>query len=327
MNVKLAYLVLAHNAPSQLSRLVNRLDSPNIEFLIHIDKKSDIEPFLNEFKYSDNVHFIKKRINIFWRGYTLVEATLALMREAQKYQANYNILLSGSDYPIKTNQYIQDFLCRSDLEYISFFRLVDRPTWLKKIEHFHYLDSRFTNSYGYHFTEWRYRRLQMKCAQLFPKRKFINNMIPYGGSQWWMLTNKCLDYVLEFIESNRQFVKYYKYTDAPDEMVFQTIILNSPFKEKVINWNQYQDEEKRKKLHATWPCPASAYNYRYIEWNKERSGRSGRPVVLDERDFDALISTHCLFARKFEPVRSKIVLDLIDSHIAKESKLTENIPA
>jgi len=324
--MKLAYLILVHNAPHHLSRLINRLDGPNVVFLIHIDKKSDIGPFINAVKKADNIHFIKNRINIYWRGYSIVKATLELMKAAQKYHANYNILLSGSDYPIKSNRYIHNFLGKSELEYISFFRFSDRPAWMKKVEQYHYLDSRLTNPFGYHKTAWRYRWLQMKSAQLLPKRKFIKNMIPYGGSEWWMITDRCVKYILEFIENNKHFVNFFKYTDAPDELVFQTIIMNSSFARNVINWEHYQNKIEREKLHATWPCPASVYNYRYIDWSRERSNGPGHPVVLDERDFEALIASHCLFARKFDPIRSKVVLDLIDSYIDKENRLLNNIP-
>ncbi|BDP91768.1 hypothetical protein EfmGK923_19410 [Enterococcus faecium] len=40
----------------------------NAVFIIHIDKKTDIEPFIEAFKSYDNVEFLcnKNRVKIYW---------------------------------------------------------------------------------------------------------------------------------------------------------------------------------------------------------------------------------------------------------------------
>jgi len=201
-------------------------------------------------------------------------------------------------------------------EFISFFHLQDRQKWLKKIEHFYYWDSIYTQfNGGIRFISKRARKLQKKFARILPKRKFLAEMEPYGGSQWWTLTNECVSYVIEYIEHNSQFRRFYRFTDVPNELVFQTIILNSPFKQNVMNWNDYSDVKKRADLHATWPCPASVYNFRYIDWTPERQSGSGHPVVFEEQDFELLKSSACLFARKFDSKKSSALLDRIDKEL------------
>ena len=44
--MKYAYLILAHNNPQQLERMLNMLQDPAAEFYIHVDKKSDIRTFV-----------------------------------------------------------------------------------------------------------------------------------------------------------------------------------------------------------------------------------------------------------------------------------------
>lgn len=56
--MKIAYMIAAHTDPIQLRRLVISLNGEDIEFFIHIDKKSDIQPFLRELNL-ENVHFLK----------------------------------------------------------------------------------------------------------------------------------------------------------------------------------------------------------------------------------------------------------------------------
>ncbi|HAP7932304.1 TPA: glycosyl transferase, partial [Enterococcus faecium] len=46
--MKICYLILAYNDIGNLKRLVNRLNE-NAVFIIHIDKKTDIEPFIEAF--------------------------------------------------------------------------------------------------------------------------------------------------------------------------------------------------------------------------------------------------------------------------------------
>jgi hypothetical protein len=63
----------------------------------------------------------------------------------------------------------------------------------------------------------------------------------YAGSQWWALSKPCVDYILQYIAHNPEYVKFYRHTRVPDEMFFHTIIGNSPYKENVVNAVMYAD--------------------------------------------------------------------------------------
>jgi hypothetical protein len=49
--------------------------------------------------------------------------------------------LSGADYPIKSNDYLFSFFENADKEYIAFWRLEDRPSWLPKVQHYYFIDA------------------------------------------------------------------------------------------------------------------------------------------------------------------------------------------
>lgn len=66
--MRIAYMIAAHTDPIQLRRLVISLNGEDIEFFIHIDKKSDIQPFLRELNL-ENVHFLKNRISTSWGAF------------------------------------------------------------------------------------------------------------------------------------------------------------------------------------------------------------------------------------------------------------------
>jgi len=158
-----------------------------------------------------------------------------------------------------------------------------------------------------------------KYQKHMPKRKFLKNMVPYGGSDWWSLSYECATYALRFVEENPGYKRFYKYTAAPCEMFFQTIVLNSDRARRVENYDNYQkwsaERSREKALSDSDMLPEEAFNHRYIDWSGERTGERETPAILDERDWEKIKSSSSHFARKFDPQRSAKVLDLIDQEI------------
>ncbi|MCZ6836377.1 MAG: glycosyl transferase, partial [Planctomycetota bacterium] len=74
----LAYLILEHKSPRQLTRLIEALQHPEVTFFVHIDAK--VEP--GQFRYMTrrwkNVHFLPKQQRRFieWGGWNMVGAEL-----------------------------------------------------------------------------------------------------------------------------------------------------------------------------------------------------------------------------------------------------------
>ena len=65
INMNIAIMIAAHTDPVQLKRLVDSLRGIGADFYIHIDKKKEIEPFVNALKDID-VNFISKRVCTNW---------------------------------------------------------------------------------------------------------------------------------------------------------------------------------------------------------------------------------------------------------------------
>jgi hypothetical protein len=317
---RLAYLIMAHEQPQQLQRLVKALDCPNAVFFIHIDGKADLELFRAQLPSKANVRFLEQRIRTNWMGFSLVEATLKLLTAATREGFDYCVYLSGSDYPIKSNADLLSFFGAAREEYITFWRLEDRPSWMHKIEYYYPIDTIAIRPWSTNTDALYWRRLfwgrYFKYRKYMPKRKFLHKLIPYGGPDWWTLSFSCAQYILQFVRDNPKFARFYKYTASPGEMFFQTIVLNSPFAERVHNHSSYV-EWSRRRLDANEPgatpmLPEDSFNYRYVDWSGEHTGAREKPAVLDERDWNALKSSPCHFARKFHPERSAQLLEWID---------------
>src|SRR5512133_3964658 len=110
----IAYIISAYKNPEQLIRLILRLCTEQTTFLVHVDKKADREVYnkiVEGTKHLPNVHFLK-RYDCYWGEFGHVQASLEGIRELrkQKISFDYVFLLTGQDYPIKTNAQIQDFL-------------------------------------------------------------------------------------------------------------------------------------------------------------------------------------------------------------------------
>ena len=244
---QLAYLILTHQFPESLARLVNRLNSPRAHFFIHVDSTTDIQPFLRALPPGENVHFTDTRFNVHWRGFKVVDATLQLMKEAVEHEKDfkYCILLSGADYPIKPTDQIEAFFEKANLEYIHYCRLQDNPPLMKKVLHYYFYDAiPYDRSRKQPRLFRLFRRKAFRLLSRAVPRQYPKNIEPYFGPPWWNLTGECVAYILDYIQDNPHFLRYYRYTDAPDEMFFQTLVLNSPFATRRFTMKSIADSPK-----------------------------------------------------------------------------------
>ena len=108
--MRLAYLILAHNTPNHLCRLVRALNSPNAVFFIHVDRKSTIRSYRDSLS-QPKVTFLEDRVDVYWDGFSRVDATIKLINESLNCspESGYLVLLSASDYPLRSPTYIEDF--------------------------------------------------------------------------------------------------------------------------------------------------------------------------------------------------------------------------
>jgi Core-2/I-Branching enzyme len=284
--VRLAYIVSAYKLPDQLVRLVRKLDAPSAQFLIHVDANTDDPTFqrmVAPLSTLPNVRFLERH-SCPYGGFGHVRATLKGIAELFQRRAefDYAILLTGQDYPIKSNGAIAEFFrAHGGSSFMSYFPL---PTteWdrggMDRIE------------------AWHIRTLSRRVR--FPRtpstrfrRRFPAALRPFGGSSYWCLSRRCIEYVRAFVDRERSYVRFFKFVDVPDELFFQTIIMNSPLAEEVVN-----------------------DDLRYMEWRNPAV--AGGPTVLGKDDFDKLRRSPKLFARKFDLTYDDEILDLLDAATA-----------
>ncbi len=281
--MRLAHLILAHNNPFQLERLIKRLSTNRADVYIHLDKKSS----LSEFKHLSllpNVFFIVNRTDIRWGNYSMVDGTLKSFTEILQSNIEYSHinLLSGHDYLLKPAAELEDFLFankeHSFLEYLSI-----NNEWQESKE-------RITKySLGDLKIPFKYT-LQKWVNQLLPDRTIPNQMEPYGRSQWMTLTPQAIKYVIEYLKNNSKVLQFFKRTWGVDEVIFQTILLNSSLKDSIIN-----------------------NNLRFIEFEKN----AVNPRILTQADATALLDSGKFIARKFSLEQAPEIIQLLDIELDK----------
>ncbi|MGJ8586135.1 MAG: beta-1,6-N-acetylglucosaminyltransferase [Marinosulfonomonas sp.] len=298
--MKIAFLVLAHDRPAHLGRLVGAICDKDCRAFVHIDAKSDIGQF--ELPTGANAQFTKRRIPVYWGEYSQVEAILLLMEEAKAYKEipfDYFVLLSGADYPIFSLQQIKAFFEQADTGIFIDTEKMPSPTKpLKRLR-------RFIPSRDMALR----RKLYELSRPLFqflvrrPYKRSLAPFTPFGGGTWWALPVRAVDHVIEMIEQHQEMVNFFKNTICPDEMFFQTIL---------CNWADVGSIK-----------PALTYT----DWTAGGSN----PAMISQDHVDVLksdgafrtrqgtpIKRKVLFARKFPDDSQELVKQIQDLQIARK---------
>lgn len=293
--MKIAYIILAYKLPDQLVRLVRKLHTEDTFFFIHIDKEKGEELFHHvkgQLSNLDHVFFIR-RIASKWGQLGCVKATLEGLNHlyALGSDFDYVINLSGQDYPIKTNQYIQDYLQKNKgLSYINFHSIpyLTHPHIDDWIYYWHFYWGK------YHFVWPRENMFESSALnhiwnnlakKITSRRKIPLGLSPYHGGSYWCLAREHVDYLHNFLNKNSSIISFFKYVQFPTEFFFQTILLNSQFKDELVN-----------------------DDLRHIDF----SAKKANPKILSQEDLEKFMSSSNLFARKFDSTVDPVVLDLID---------------
>lgn len=296
VNMRIAYLILCHKNPKQVEKLIQQLDDGNCDFFLHIDKKVDISPYQFTLK---NIYYVpdSKRVDIKWASVEMVYATLLLMDLVRETHIKYDYisLLSGQDFPIKSNVEIQSYL--QDNKGFNFIEIVPRSDWRYK---------RYLKRNLLYYPKWMYsesritkvlKRLYVLLTggnnytfSVFYRKNNLATDFEFG-SQWWCFTYDCFCWILDYIKGNPQFLRFYKNAMTADESFFQTVFMVSPYK------NERMDK------------------ITYLEMG------NNHPKVFTEDDYELLMNGRSeLFARKFDDNVNSVIMSKIGKNI-------KNIPS
>ncbi|SFW86302.1 beta-1,6-N-acetylglucosaminyltransferase [Chitinophaga sancti] len=291
--MRIAYLILAHRNISQLSTLIDLLTTDTDNFcFIHLDAKianNRVKDLVANKVTSGKYKIIKNAIDVKWGGFSMIEASLHLIKGALKHKKidfDYFALLSGMDLPIKDNNYIDKYLISNSGEYyLENFKIPNYDQWSgdggkNRLEHYWFVDELGIKE------STRLVKCQKDMGLKREMPRYVRQF--YGGSQWWTISRRCAEFVMDFVNNNAEVYEFFKRCLIPDELFFHTIIMNSRFASRGYN-----------------------NNLRCIDW---ASGPEF-PKVFDISDFDFLITHAALYARKFDILHDADIMAKIINHI------------
>ncbi len=227
MTLKVAALVLSYRYPAGIAALARYFAAGDVDMFIHVDKKIDDAPFrqaAGSAGVGNNV-FLQDRVEMFWRGFTMIEASirLVLLAKSSRRYDRY-LIISDDSLPLVTPadlcerlQFESDYLAAvpapglASERYDRFFMFDSRATqvrWIPVVDREVTLDTS--------------RRLTRLDALRERGKKPLDTY--YSGSQWMGLTSAAVDLILESWAKDDWLRESFEFSEVPDESYFHTIL-------------------------------------------------------------------------------------------------------
>ncbi|KAJ9592775.1 hypothetical protein L9F63_015553 [Diploptera punctata] len=295
--VRIAFLLtLNGRALRQVRRLIKVLFHRDHFFYIHVDARQDylFRELLVLERTLPNIRLARRRFATIWGGASLLQMLLSSMKELldSGWEWDFIINLSESDFPVKTNNQLVDFL---------------------------------TANKGRNFVKSHGREVQRFIQKQGLDKTFVecdahmwrtgDRRLPWGiqmdgGSDWVALSRPFVAYVATAVEENKSqkdslvegLNTIFKHTLLPAESFFHTALRNSHFCDTYVDNNLHVTNWKRRlgckcqyKHVVDW-CGCSPNDFKPEDWPRLQ-GTENRQLF---------------FARKFEPVINQAIIDQVE---------------
>lgn len=298
---------MAHKSVGQVTKLCHLLDDCRNDIYVHIDAKvSDIAAWKS--RLQDSVHASRlifvPSVSVNWGGYSQIAAELSLLHVAVKDREHgYYHLISGADLPLRSQDDIHSFFdAHSGEEFVQFGTSEYQKTEVLDRVRYWYVWQEFIGR-----APDIPHRVVRKIQSIFLTAQHMLNIDInrhnevhdfYGGANWFSVTEAFAGYILDH---EHWIHDTFRRGKCVDEIFIQTLLLNSPFAERRYLGVHFDDD-----FHSI---------VRDIDWNR------GGPYVWRTEDFDELMTSDFLFARKFdESVDAGIIDRIYEKLLGAETK-------
>lgn len=284
MTARHAYCIMVHNEPLLLKQLLRVLDDGRNDVFVHVDAKADRRQFDGLTCEKAGLYWTP-RVAVYWGDMSFAVAELTLLKNALAHgDYDYIHLLSGVDLPLKSQGEIQRFFAEHAGEEFVDFSLDERNR-----------RSAFERAQRYYFFVRALKVRNGKLRRIFKaimeglvalqvqlhirRNRFV---VFYKGSNWISITGDCAKWLTA---QESRIRKLFHHTLCCDELFVQTLLMASPFAQRI----------------------SPLGNLRKIDWSR------GDPYTWQNGDFEELVkSSGCLFARKFSSWQIELVKQIAE---------------
>nr|XP_033770601.1 xylosyltransferase 1 isoform X2 [Geotrypetes seraphini] len=291
--VRIAFVLVIHGRASrQLQRMIKAIYHKDHFYYLHCDKRSNYlhRQVLQIASRYPNVRVTPWRMSTIWGGASLLSMYLQNMKdllEMKDWPWDFFINLSAADYPVRTNDHLVAFLSR--YRNMNFLKSHGRD------------NARFIRKQGLD-------RLFLECDTHMWRlgdRKIPEGIIVDGGSDWFLLNRKFVEYVtFSSDDLVAKMKRFYAHTLLPAESFFHTVLENSPLCDtmvdnnlRITNWNRKLGCKCQYKHIVDW-CGCSPNDFKPADFH--RFQQTARPTF---------------FARKFEAVVNQEIIGQLDYYL------------
>lgn len=275
---KTAFILQIHKNPNQVNKFIKQLISEDqADVFVHLDKKN-FGLFNGEIIKDPHVKVLRNSNTCEWGDISQVDTTLLLLREVLSTNNNYDFvcLRSGQDLLVKDG--FKDFLLNNkDKIFLANRKMSIEEIAFMKMHWPKITRKRYTSAHPMRI----YRRLLLilyrKGINLSPNISFWpEDYLLYKGSQWFTIPLEVAKYIIKLVDENEWYYTFFKNSLVPDESFFHTLIMNSHYKDDVVNNNLF-----------------------FLKWGEKFSERNS-PQYLTSEYIESIEKTDCFFARKFD---------------------------
>lgn len=288
-----AYLIMAHDEPEMLQSLIDCIDDLRNDIFIHIDLKADISLFEKILAQKSNLYYCN-RVDVRWGDISQIRAELELFSMAlNRSKYSYLHLLSGHDLPIKSQDYIHEYFntLPNGCNLIGTATSISNEIDLRRKTEYRWFFCNRQKNGGRIITGLlrRYRNSLISIQKILKIKRYWGEITPVKGVNWVSITSECAQYILS---KETWIMGMFKHISCGDEIFIQSLVYNSPFK-------------------ATLFRPTEDFGgcMREIDWQR------GAPYTWRKEDFNYLINSERLFARKFSYTVDSEIIKLIINKI------------
>ncbi|MCD8236971.1 MAG: beta-1,6-N-acetylglucosaminyltransferase [Prevotellaceae bacterium] len=285
--MKHAYLIIAHNEFEILNLLLRAIDDERNDIYIHFDRKITDIPACRT--AHAKMFILSNPTDVRWGDVSVVEAEYKLFEAAYVHGGySYYHLLSGVDFPLKSQDYIHRFMEKNaDKEFIGYYQGDISKEIERKVCLWHLFPKSFRGDSTFDMLMKKGLRALFIRLQLWSGIRRNQQVNFRKGTQWVSVAHSLVSLLLQ---KKDEVMRTYSHTFCADEIFVQTICWNSSFREHIYKLNDEGDGCMRM---IGWK------NNELIEWTED--------------NFDELIASNALFARKFSSAHIGVVRKIMSA--------------
>ena len=221
MTARLAVGILAAKAPAVLEQALANWDPDLCQVYVHVDAKFDSSQYAFLANYH-HVRFIEPRVEVFWGGFTMVEAEFTILRAAAIDGFDFLVLHSDDALPLMGPRRMLDVLQQGE-RWLPIGG-VEAQEVRSRYDNYYCLDAAVSHPLIH---KWNFEDADLsKLSELAALRRSGKYPLPtlFWSSQWKALRSNDVEHLLYQHSRGGHFLESFRFSMIPDEHYIPSLL-------------------------------------------------------------------------------------------------------